>query len=139
MPFPVMPNYHALAVLILTGIALFLFTREKLPLESSSLAVLCALALGFTWFPFIDTSGEIVRAVDFFHGFGHEALVAVSALMIIGHGVVRTGALEPVGRGLAKLWKWGPAASLLATLLVGAILSALSTIPRLWSCCFQFC
>ncbi len=72
----------------------------------------------------------MLHAVDFFHGFGHEALVAVCALMIAGHGLVRTGALEPVGRVLARLWKVSPSISLLLTLLVGAFISAfINNVP----------
>jgi di/tricarboxylate transporter len=123
MSLPSPPNYHALAVLLLTVLALFLFTREKISLESSSFLVLISLTVGFEIFPFQSEAG-VVHALDFFHGFGHEALVAVCALMIAGHGIVRTGALEPVGRVLAKLWKISPNISLLLTLLVGAVISA---------------
>jgi hypothetical protein len=34
MDFPIIPNPHALAVLLLTVLALILFTREKIALES---------------------------------------------------------------------------------------------------------
>jgi uncharacterized protein with PhoU and TrkA domain len=44
MGFPPPPNTHALAVLLLTVVALVLFTREKIPLESSSLLILMTLA-----------------------------------------------------------------------------------------------
>jgi len=37
---------------------------------------------------------------------------------------VRTGALEPVGRNLAKLWKISPTLSLLLTLIIAGLLSA---------------
>ena len=121
---PDLPNAHASAVLLLTALALFLFTRERVPLESSSLLVLAVLALGFEAFPFVDAAGSAVHSSTFFHGFGHEALVAVCALMVAGQGLVRTGALEPVGRSLARLWGVSPALSLLATLVVGATLSA---------------
>lgn len=123
MSFPVIPNEHALVVLLLTVAALYLFTREKIPLETSSLFILVLLVIGFELFPFANDSGH-VEAQDFFHGFGHEALVAVCALMIAGHALVRTGALEPVARRLARFWKWSPLFALLATLLVGAVLSA---------------
>jgi di/tricarboxylate transporter len=66
----------------------------------------------------------VLQASDFFLGFGHKALVAVCALMIVGQGLIRTGALEPVGRILAKLWRKGPAISLLFTILITAVLSA---------------
>ncbi len=123
MDFPALPNEHAVAILVLTGVALYLFTREKIPLESSSLFVLVALVVGFELFPY-DTGTERLNPVDFFHGFGHEALVAVCSLMIAGHALVRTGALEPVARRLARFWKRSPKFALLATLVLGAFLSA---------------
>lgn len=129
MSLPPLPNSHALAVMLLTAVALFLFTRDKIPLESSSFMILVGLAVGFEFFPF-QSGGHELHAVDFFHGFGHEALVAVCALMIAGQGVVRTGALEPVGRVLARLWKVSPSMSLLLTLLVSAFISAfINNVP----------
>jgi di/tricarboxylate transporter len=116
-------NSHSLAVMLLTVLALFLFTREKIPLETSSLFIIVALTVGFTIFPYEYENKEL-HAIDFFSGFGHEALIAVCALMIAGQGLVRTGALEPVGRVLSKLWASSPKLSLLLTLLVGAVLSA---------------
>ena len=129
MMFPPPPNMHAVATLILTLVALYLFTREKIKLETSSLMVLLAVVAGFQIFPFQTESGHI-EAVDFFHGFGHEALVAVCALMIVGRGIVRTGALEPVGRVLTRLWKISPLFSLLLTLLLSAAISAfINNVP----------
>lgn len=123
MDFPVIPNTHALAMLIMTFVALSLFTREKIPLESSSLVILVMMVVGFEIFPFESATGSI-NPLEFFYGFGHEALVAVCALMIAGEGLARTGALEPVARRLAKLWKWSPTFALLLTLIIGAVLSA---------------
>jgi len=123
MIFPALPDAHGLAVLILIGVAFFLFTRDSIALETSSLAVLVILVAGFELFPYT-MNGTTLYAVDFFQGFGHEALIAVCALMIAGQGLVSTGALEPVGRGLAGLWSISPALSLLLTLVVGAALSA---------------
>jgi hypothetical protein len=77
------------------------FTREKIPLESPSFLVIIGLAVGFEVFPY-QMDEVVLHAVDFFRGFGHEALVAVCALMIAGQGIVRTGALEPVGRVLTR-------------------------------------
>jgi len=79
MALPDIPNAHAFAVLLLTVLALVLFTREKIPLESSSLFVVVALIIGFELFPFSGPFGTL-SPVDFFHGFGHEALIAVCAL-----------------------------------------------------------
>jgi di/tricarboxylate transporter len=123
MEYPALPDAHGLAVLLLVVLALALFTRERVPLETSSLVVLVLLTVGFEIFPYV-SDGVQLHAIDFFRGFGHEALIAVCALMIAGQGLVRTGALEPVGRQLARLWSVSPMLSLLLTLLVGAFLSA---------------
>ncbi|MCW8881562.1 MAG: SLC13 family permease, partial [Sedimenticola sp.] len=123
MEFPALPDAHGLAVLLLVVVALALFTRERVPLETSSLVVLVLLTVGFEIFPYV-SDGVQLHAIDFFRGFGHEALIAVCALMIAGQGLVRTGALEPVGRQLARLWSVSPMLSLLLTLLIGAFLSA---------------
>lgn len=116
-------NEHSLGVMALTVLALFLFTREKIPLETSSLFILVSLTVGFKVFPYTYEDKEI-HALDFFLGFGHEALVAVCALMIAGQGLVRTGALEPVGRFLSKSWEAYPKLSFLFTLIIAATLSA---------------
>lgn len=122
-------SFHAIAVMSLTLIALFLFTRENIPIETSSLIILVVLTVGFTIFPYTHDN-KTLHAIDFFSGFGHEALIAVCALMIAGQGLVKTGALEPIGRLLSKLWIPYPKLSLLLTLVLGAILSAfINNVP----------
>ncbi len=129
MNIPSPPNLHAVAVLLLTVVALVLFSNKKISLESSSLMILVALSVGFELFPF-HADGTTLHAVDFFIGFGNEALIAVCALMIAGQAVLRTGGLEPVGRVLAKMWKSSPTFSLLLTLVLGAFLSAfINNVP----------
>ena len=118
-----LPNPHALSVMILIVIALVLFAREEVPLETTSLVVLVMLTVGFQLFPY-ETETHVVHPSEFFLGFGNRALIAVSALMIVGQGMISTGALEPVGRFLARLWRRGPGISLILTLLITAVLSA---------------
>ncbi|MEE8340161.1 MAG: SLC13 family permease [Xanthomonadales bacterium] len=118
-----LPNTHALAVMILIIGALVLFTRETIPLQTTSLVVLVVITVGFTLFPF-EADGKVLQASDFFLGFGNKALIAVCGLMLVGQGLIRTGALEPVGRFLGRLWRRAPAVSLLFTILITAILSA---------------
>lgn len=118
-----LPNMHALAVMIMIVVALVLFARDNIPLETTSLVVLVVLAIGFQIFPY-EADGEVLSPSDFFLGFGNRALIAVSALMIVGQGLISTGSLEPVGRVLASLWKKSPALSLLMTLIMTAFLSA---------------
>ena len=117
--FPQVPNLHALGAMALTVLALWAFTRDRYPLEISSFGLLAVLAAGFAIFPFGD-----LKPSAFFYGLGHEALVAVCAHMVVGHGLVVTGALEPIGRYLAKFWGTAPSAALFVTLILGGVLSA---------------
>lgn len=118
-----LPNMHALAVMIMIVIALVLFTRDNIPMETTSLVVLVVLAIGFQIFPYV-SDGQVIAPSEFFAGFGNRALIAVSALMIVGQGLISTGALEPVGRLLARLWQRSPSLSLLLTIFMTAFLSA---------------
>jgi di/tricarboxylate transporter len=120
---PAAPDAHGIAILLLIVVALYLFTRENIPIETSSLVVLVLLAVGFELFPY-SRNGTEFDPTALFRGFGHEALIAVSALMVAGQGLVHTGALEPVGRLLARFWVISPLFSLLLTLVVGSLLSA---------------
>jgi len=115
---------HAMWALGLTVVALILFTRERIPLETSSLMVIVLLAVSFQLFPYENSAGQTLSPVTFFAGFAHEALIAVCGLMVAGYALVRTGALDPVGRALAKLWSISPMLSVLITLVVSALLSA---------------
>ena len=115
---------HGIAVLVLTVIALFLFTRDRIPLESSSLTILIILIAGFALFPY-ERGGEVLlKPVDFFAGFGNEALVAICALMMVGKALETTGALQPLATIVSRAWSKNPVLALLATLLAGAVLSA---------------
>lgn len=121
--FPTVPNNHALLSMLLTALALFLFTRKAIPLEISSLGLLAVMALLFSVFPYHEHGVEF-EAIEFFQGFGHEALITVCALMVIGQGLVQTGALEPIGRILTRAWAVAPYISFLVTLIMSALMSA---------------
>ncbi|WP_405225013.1 SLC13 family permease [Lentisalinibacter sediminis] len=118
------PDAHGIAVLVLTVIALILFTRDNIPLESSSLGILVVLILLFQIFPYTSDGARLLGPADFFGAFGNEALVAVCALMIVGKGLETTGALQPLASAIAAAWTARPMIALLLTLVAGAVLSA---------------
>jgi len=109
---------HAVAALALTVAAFALYASEKIAIESTSFAVLVALTAGFEAFPH-----PRVAATDFFFGFGHEALVAICGLMILGRGLAITGALEPAARVLARMLAAQPTLAMLGVLLLCAAAS----------------
>jgi len=117
------PGFHAYAVMAIVVLALGLFSSERVPLPTSSLLILVSLALLFEVVPFYGKYGKFDPG-DLFLGFGHQALVAVCALMVAGQALVRTGALEPIGRQLARWWSLSPLLAFLAALIVGSVLSA---------------
>ncbi len=118
------PDVHGIAVLLLTIVALFLFTRDNIPLESSSLAIFVILVAGFTLFPYTENGEVVVGPGDFFLGFGNEALVAICALMMVGKALETTGALQPLATVVGRAWSSRPVLALLTTLVAGAVLSA---------------
>jgi di/tricarboxylate transporter len=118
-----LPGAHGVFVLLLTVVALYLFTRDKLPLEASALTILIVLLIVFELFPY-EADGARLVPTSFLSGFGHEALITICALMIIGTGLEVTGALQPLAAGLAKAWNAKPKLASLATLAVSGILSA---------------
>jgi di/tricarboxylate transporter len=120
---PTLPDTHGVFVLLLTVFAIYLFTRDKLPLEASGLGILILLILVFHLVPY-EVDGERVAITAFLSGFGNEALITICALMIIGKGLEATGALQPLALSLANAWMANPRLASLATLVISAVLSA---------------
>ena len=112
------------AVLGLTVTLLTLYVTQWLSLEVSSLLILTILLLFFQIFPLTGTYDvNLLNAEVLLGGFANPALIAVIALLVVGEGIVRTGALESLGNiiGRARL----PKILLLAlVLLLVAMLSA---------------
>jgi len=117
-------SFHAAATLTLTIIALYFFSQDRYRLETSSLVILVLLALLFTLVPYSREDGTTLEAVEFFSGFGHEALIAICSLMILGKSIEKTGALKFLSRSLSTYWNRRPRMTLLSTLITGAVLSA---------------
>lgn len=118
-----LPDAHAIAVMALTVAALYLFSRESIAIETSSLLIVAVLAIGFTLFPY-RVEGEPFESVQFFAGFGNEALIAICALMMASQGLVATGALTPIGRVVSRIWTVSPLLAMGVVLLSTAAASA---------------
>ncbi|WP_137679136.1 SLC13 family permease [Aurantiacibacter suaedae] len=99
-----MPSYHALAAMVLTVVVFYLFARGKMSTEIVSLGTIAVIAVGLYFYPLPDTLPTDGLALAF-GGFGHYALITICALMIMGRGLVVTGALDPVSRALERVWK----------------------------------
>jgi di/tricarboxylate transporter len=108
--------------MLLTVVMFVTFARGRLPVEITSLVVIVAIALGLYVQPLpgeTRTDGLTLA----FAGFGHHALITICALMIMGRGLVVTGALEPAARVLERVWKINVHLGMLVSLLLAMTLS----------------
>lgn len=121
-PFPAAPDAHAVLVMLLALAAVVLFSLQRISLESSGLAVLTALVVGFELFPDPPSYGRVGPA-DFLGGFGNPALITIIALLVCTKALDVTGALHTVTRVLGNLWLKRPRAGLLLTMSGAAIAS----------------
>ncbi len=108
---------HAAASILLAVLVFYAFATEKLRVEIVSLLTIGVIALGLYFFPMPDMvpNQGLVLA---FEGFGHPALITICALMIMGRGLVVTGALDPAARALRTVWRFNNQLGLLVTLLL---------------------
>lgn len=113
---------HGLVLLLFTAVVFTVFVLDRLPISSVCLAILVALPLFFLVFP-LDVGGVALDPFFFFAGLSHPALLAICGLMIVGHSLVLTGALEPAARRLSALVSARPGLALLAVLLGAALAS----------------
>ncbi len=116
------PPPHALGAILLTFAMFYGFVSGRARVEIISLLTLGAIALGLYIYPLpgqAPTDGLKLA----FEGFGHYALVTICALMIMGRGLVTTGALEPAARTLTKVWRFSRQLGLLVTLLLAMFMS----------------
>ena len=116
------PSLHAVATLALVIAMFYAFARGRLAVEIVSLLVIGTIALGLYFFPLPGKTPSDGLALAF-SGFGHHALIAICALMILGRGLVTTGALDPVAYGLARVWRINRHLGMLVTLASAFALS----------------
>jgi di/tricarboxylate transporter len=116
------PSYHAIAAVAVT-IAMFIgFARGRYPEEIISLVTIAVIAVGLYFAPLAGGKPTDGLALAF-GGFGHSALITICALMIMGRGLVVTGALEPFARLLENVFRINGQLGLLTALLLAFFLS----------------
>lgn len=116
------PSYHAIAAMVVT-IAMFIgFARGRYPEEIISLITIAVIGVGLYFAPLAGGKPTDGLAIAF-GGFGHQALITICALMIMGRGLVVTGALEPFARLLEGVFRINGQIGLLVALLIAFGLS----------------
>ncbi|MBX9643647.1 MAG: SLC13 family permease [Novosphingobium sp.] len=115
---------HAIASILLASAMFYGFANGRLRVEIISLLTIGAIALGLYFFPLPGSAPSDGLALAF-GGFGHHALITICALMILGRGLVATGALDPAARALNLVWRLNRHLGLLVTLIIALFMSML--------------
>lgn len=116
------PSYHAIAAMAVTLGMFIAFARGRYPVEIISLITIAVIGVGLYFFPLPDARPTDGLALAF-SGFGHQALITICALMIMGRGLVVTGALEPFARLLEGIFRFSAQAGLLFAIMLAYTLS----------------
>ncbi|HZF45765.1 MAG TPA: SLC13 family permease, partial [Sphingomonadaceae bacterium] len=116
------PSLHAFATIILTIGMFVAFARGRMPPEIVSLLMIALIAVGLYFYPLPHSQPTDGLRLAF-SGFGHYALITICALMIMGRGLVTTGALDPAARLLGRVWKVNHQLGMLVSLLLAFFLS----------------
>jgi di/tricarboxylate transporter len=104
-------------------IAMFIaFARGRYPEEIISLITIAVIGVGLYFAPLPGSKPTAGLAIAF-GGFGHSALITICALMIMGRGLVVTGALEPFARLLENVFRINGQLGLLTALLLAFSMS----------------
>ncbi len=105
--------------------AIFAYSSDRIPLEISSIATVAILLLMFQIFPVMDPSGEtLLGPTEILKGFSDPALFTVLSLLVVGQGLVQTGALNAVARKMVVIGESFPRAIIVGTLITVLVTSA---------------
>jgi di/tricarboxylate transporter len=111
--------------LALAGLAIVTYAHPRIPLELTSLGLVAALLILFHVAPLApEPGGEALDAVGLLKGFGNPAIVTVVALLIVGQGMVRAGALEMISQTIYRAARGRPAPAIALSLLTALVISA---------------
>ncbi|MFP2904706.1 SLC13 family permease [Pyxidicoccus sp. 3LFB2] len=100
-------------VLAIVLVTILLFSCERIPLEVTSLGVVCLLGL----------SGVLTPA-EAFAGFSNETVIFIFALLAMTEGLASAGVMHRAGSWLSHLGRFGPRGFLLGVMLLVAAFSA---------------
>jgi di/tricarboxylate transporter len=100
-------------VLAIVLVTIVLFSLERIPLEVTSLAVVCLLGL----------TGVLTPA-EAFAGFSNETVIFIFALLAMTEGLASAGVMHRAGAWLSHLGRLGPRGFLLGVMVLVAAFSS---------------
>ncbi len=119
------PSFHMWFAMLLTVIAVLLFTRDDVPLEVTSIGLLTSLLVFGQLFPLPDVNGHNqLDAGTLLSGFSNPSLIAVLALLVMGQAMIHTNSLRAVTGVFAKADKKSAWLSILGIMVFVMVVSA---------------
>ncbi len=97
------PSIEVAWVLSLLLLAVFLFSFEIIPIDVAALTILVMLGLTTLAAPVMGLEEGLVEINELFDGFSSNAVISIIAVMILGAGLDKTGAMNSVARFLVKI------------------------------------
>lgn len=124
------PSFQMAATFAVIVVALALYTQQRVPLELTSLGVVCALLLLFHFAPVPGPDGaNLLDTKRLLEGFANPALIAVLALLVIGTGLARTGILDQAAQTVFRIGGRGWGSIVLVLIVASGISGFLNNIP----------
>lgn len=112
-------DFHMWFVLGLTGLAVYLYARERFSLDVTSILLLTILLVFGQVFPLPNDKGQnMLDAASLLSGFANPALVAVLALLVMGQAIIHTDSLRPLIRFFVKSKFMPPWLSIIGILII---------------------
>ena len=113
-----------MAFLLIFG-GIIVYAVERVPLELTSVGILATLLLLFHFFPVAAPDGaNLLGPRQILAGFADPALIAIISLLVVGQGLVQTGALDAPARHLIRLGAAWPAVVMVLALVSVMVISA---------------
>jgi len=106
--------------------AIAFYAMDRIPMEITSLGTISILLMLFHFMPVVDAAGtSLLDLKSLLAGFADPALITILALLVIGQGMVQTGALETPAQMIVRHSVSYPRKVILACLVAVMVISAL--------------
>jgi len=122
MPDPSLAMWVTFVIIVA---AIYLYATERFTLEFTSLGVIAVLLLFFYVVPIEGSDGEnLLGPTRLLAGFADPALITVVCLLIVGQGLIQTGALQRIAGAMLILTRGRTRIAIGLTLVFALSLSA---------------
>jgi len=118
------PTFQMWLTFVIVAGAIIAYSQDKIPLELSSIATIAILVLLFYAAPIVDADGNSqITTRDLLMGFADPALITIMSLLVVGQGLVQTGALNGPASLIVKFGTQYPKATVVSCFVIVMVVS----------------